>query len=404
MSRFGYVTLFTIVSLRFTCVQIPFLNDNFASDFDLCFIDKMSHNNATHPHPSDHSESGPMTNTGSQLSIVPVSETVGVDISMPTGQERGENLVPPRNLQDLLRLSTSLQTSTNSMQPIEPDGQRPIDVERQQFLKNVLESLSVDVVAYIKERVSVLKQYITKPDPNILKYEVTLEEVMDQVDSIDMANVFYQVGGLEAIVPMLKSEHSSLRWMAAGTIATCCQNNPFCQKLSAEGEIIAALINMAASDTNATAKFKAVTALSAIVRDNPEGVNSFRHHNGFPMVRNALGSANEKMVAKTSYLIMALCDTDKTSKGELLKLGIVENLVSLARLTENLLVEHFLRALDSMTRDHIPSLLECLRKELMLSDYLSSLLVHKASDESYMEIRDVAQQLLDRIRQVPSKT
>lgn len=360
----------------------------------------MSQNNATHP--SENTESGPITNTGTQLSIVPVSETV--DPSRPTGQERGENLAPPRNLQDLLRLSTSLQTSTNSMQPTGPDGQRPIDAERQQFLKDVLASLSVDVVAYIKERVSVLKQYITKPDPNILNYEVTLEEVLDQVDSIDMANVFYQVGGLEAIVPMLKSEHGSLRWMAADIIANCCQNNPFCQKLSAEGGVIAALTDMAASDTNPPAKFKAVTALSAIVRDNPEGVNSFRQHNGFPMVRDALGSANEKMVAKTSYLIMALCDTDRKSKDELLKLGTIENLVSLARLTENLLVEHFLRALESMTRDHMPSLLECLRKELMLSDYLSSILVHKASDESYMEIREVAQQLLDRISQVSSNT
>lgn len=362
----------------------------------------MSHNNSTHPHPSQNPESGPMTNTGTQLSIVPVSEPV--EPSRPTSHERGENLAPPRNLQDLLRLSTSLQTSTNSMQPTEPDGQQSIDAERQQFLKDVLSSLSVDVVAYIKERVSVLKQYITKPDPNILKYEVTLEEVLDQVDSIDMANVFYQVGGLEAIVPMLKSEHGSLRWMAADTIATCCQNNPFCQKFSADGEVIAVLIHMATSDTNPTAKFKAVTALSAIVRDNPEGVISFRQHNGFPMVRDALGSANEKMVAKTSYLIMALCNTDRQSKDELLKLGIIENLVSLARLTENLLVEHFLRALDSMTRDHMPSLLECLRKELMLSDYLSSILVHKASDESYMEIREVAQILLNRLSQVSSKT
>lgn len=369
------------------------------------FFDKMSNNNETHP--SESPDSGLTTNNGTitmntQLGIIPISNTVSV---LPnTGQERSENLAPPRNLQDLLRLSTSLQTSSNSMQLTAPDGQGPIDAERQQFLKDVLASLSVDVVAYIKERVSVLKEYINKPEPNVQKCEVTLEEVLDQVDSIDMANVFYQVGGLEAIVPLLVSEHGSVRWMAADTIANCCQNNPFCQKLSAEDRVIAPLVHMATSDTNPTAKFKAVAALSAIVRNNPEGVNCFRQHNGFSMVRDALGSANEKIVAKTSYLIMALCDTDEKSKDELLKLGVIENLASLARLTENLLVEHFLRAIESITRDHTPSLRECLRKELMMPDYFSSLLVHKAADESYMEIREVAQQLLNRLSQISSKT
>lgn len=64
-------------------------------------------------------------------------------------------------------------------------------------------------------------------------------------------------------------------------------------------------------------------------------------------------------------------------------MGIVEKLISLVKLTSGLMVEHFLRALESVTRDHPPALRQCLNKQFAFYSSLDYLVTKSKQDDAY---------------------
>ena len=53
-----------------------------------------------------------------------------------------------------------------------------------------------------------------------------LEDLTEIVENIDHARDLHSVGGLPALVRLLSSHESELRWRAAGVVAAACQSNP----------------------------------------------------------------------------------------------------------------------------------------------------------------------------------
>ena len=53
-----------------------------------------------------------------------------------------------------------------------------------------------------------------------------LEELTEIVENIDHARDLHSVGGLPALIGLLSSPESTLRWHAAGVVAAACQSNP----------------------------------------------------------------------------------------------------------------------------------------------------------------------------------
>uniref|UniRef100_A0A1B6ET86 Nucleotide exchange factor Fes1 domain-containing protein n=1 Tax=Cuerna arida TaxID=1464854 RepID=A0A1B6ET86_9HEMI len=349
-------------------------------------------------HPSVHPSSeearpnveGNIHSPSTSTSLVPVVNDVNSSASeMPQEQ--------PKNLQELLRLSTMLQSSYNEGDS--GSSSRPsttISEDREDFLRNALANLSVDVISNLKEQLQILNEITdgNQPITNLERYENTFERITDHVFNIDMANVFYQIGGMEVIVKLLRHPLGLIRWRAASIISECCQNNPYCKSRSLSDDLFSLLMNMALNNPDSNCQFKAISAISAIVGDNAEGINQFKKHNGLKIINHGLNSGNEKMIVKTAFLIMALCNTDPTMKDELIHTPIVENLLTLTRLTDTLFAEHLLSALLTLIRNNDAAIKQCLRKELGLCDYLKQSISLTSNDESFQDYVAHASELL----------
>ncbi|XP_046683267.1 hsp70-binding protein 1-like isoform X3 [Homalodisca vitripennis] len=258
---------------------------------------------------------------------------------------------------------------------------------REDFLRNALANLSIDVVSNLQEQLHILSEITdgNQPITNLERYENTFDRIIDHVYNIDMANVFYQIGGMKVIVPLLRHPVELIRWRAASIISECCQNNPYCKSHSLSDDLFSLLMNMALNNPDSNCQFKAISAISAIVGDNPEGIKQFKKHNGLKIVNHGLNSGNEKMIVKTAFLIMALCNTDPSMKDELLQIPIVENLLTLIRLTDTLSAEHLLGALLALIRNNEDAIKQCLRKELGVYAYLKQSISLTSNDESFQE-------------------
>lgn len=92
--------------------------------------------------------------------------------------------------------------------------------------------------------------------------ETALECIASYVDSIDIANDFYKIGGFGIIGACLNSQFDSIRWKTADVIAELTQNNPFCQEKILEMGLMPILLGMVDSDPSDQAKIKALYAVS----------------------------------------------------------------------------------------------------------------------------------------------
>ncbi|XP_046683266.1 uncharacterized protein LOC124369339 isoform X2 [Homalodisca vitripennis] len=258
-------------------------------------------NEEERPNVADNIQS-PSTST----CLVPVVNDVNSSIS-EVPQEQ------PKNLQELLRLSTMLQSRYNEGESDSSSRPSTTNSDREDFLRNALANLSIDVVSNLQEQLHILSEITdgNQPITNLERYENTFDRIIDHVYNIDMAN--------------------------------------------------------------------------AIVGDNPEGIKQFKKHNGLKIVNHGLNSGNEKMIVKTAFLIMALCNTDPSMKDELLQIPIVENLLTLIRLTDTLSAEHLLGALLALIRNNEDAIKQCLRKELGVYAYLKQSISLTSNDESFQE-------------------
>ncbi|KAG8312345.1 Hsp70-binding protein 1 [Homalodisca vitripennis] len=304
-------------------------------------------NEEERPNVADNIQS-PSTST----CLVPVVNDVNSSIS-EVPQEQ------PKNLQELLRLSTMLQSRYNEGESDSSSRPSTTNSDREDFLRNALANLSIDVVSNLQEQLHILSEITdgNQPITNLERYENTFDRIIDHVYNIDMANVFYQIGGMKVIVPLLRHPVELIRWRAASIISECCQNNPYCKSHSLSDDLFSLLMNMALNNPDSNCQFKAISAISG----------------------------NEKMIVKTAFLIMALCNTDPSMKDELLQIPIVENLLTLIRLTDTLSAEHLLGALLALIRNNEDAIKQCLRKELGVYAYLKQSISLTSNDESFQE-------------------
>lgn len=81
------------------------------------------------------------------------------------------------------------------------------------------------------------------------------------MEDIDAACDLAKVGGLGALLALLRSPHARLRAAAAEVLATAAQNNPKAQQQLLDGGVMAPLLPLAREDADDTARLKGLLAL-----------------------------------------------------------------------------------------------------------------------------------------------
>ncbi len=81
------------------------------------------------------------------------------------------------------------------------------------------------------------------------------------MEDIDTACDLSKVGGLPPLLALMASPHAALRAGAAEVLATAVQNNPKAQERALAGGALAPVMELARSDSDATARLKGFLAL-----------------------------------------------------------------------------------------------------------------------------------------------
>ncbi|KAI4496520.1 hypothetical protein M0804_000330 [Polistes exclamans] len=304
----------------------------------------------------------------------------------------------PNDLQGLLRFA--VEASQAGGATYEPQFQ-PLDEEKKKFLSEALSSLTVNVIEELQKAIKILSNVADlRPDGNSSEYDAALERIADFVDSIDVANDFYKIGGFSIFGPCLNSSHSSIRWRTADIIAELTQNNPFCQQRILECGLFPILLEMVDKDPSEAARIKSLYAVSCIVRGQPMSLQYMDKNDGYSVLLRAMQSSVKKLQIKSAFLLSSLCNKDNSDnlKITLVNMGLIEQTAGLLGSNDISpeIREQLLNILTGLTNNtFLPALRECRKPKLCLKLILEQCLKELTSEDK--EEIDMCNQLLDKI-------
>jgi hypothetical protein len=134
------------------------------------------------------------------------------------------------------------------------------------------------------------------------------------VEDIDCACDLSKIGGLQALLALLRSPHAQLRAAAAEVLGTAAQNNPKAQQRLLDGGVLEPLLPLAREDADDTVRLKGLLALgcaslhapwriahayrltrmlrccAGLIRNFPPGEAAFKLGDGFGLLK-ARGAA-----------------------------------------------------------------------------------------------------------------
>ncbi|CAL1399076.1 unnamed protein product [Linum trigynum] len=210
---------------------------------------------------------------------------------------------------------------------------RSLSEEDRRWFTEAMQSQTVDVVKRMKEITLVMQtppEVLEAHGVTPAEIEDMLEELQDHVESIDMANDLYSIGGLVPLLGYLKNTHANIRAKAAEVVSTIAQNNPKSQQLIMEANGLEPLLSNFASDPDVTVRTKALGAISSLVRNNKPAITAFRLANGFAGLRDALNSDNVRFQRKALNLINYLLKENTADCTTVNELGFQRILLHLA--------------------------------------------------------------------------
>ncbi|XP_047086384.1 hsp70 nucleotide exchange factor FES1-like [Lolium rigidum] len=238
------------------------------------------------------------------------------------------------------------------------DGARPsraISEEERRWLAEAAgRHMAEDVVSRLREiallistPLSVLEAQGITPDD----IEDLLAELQVHVESIDIANDLHSVGGLVPVIRYLRNSNARIRAKAADVVTTVVQNNPTSQKLVMEASGFEPLVSNFTSDSDLTARIKALGALSSLIRNNKPGVAAFRLANGYAGLRDALNSESVRFQRKALSLTHYLLSENHSDCSVFTQLGFPRLMMRLVSSDDSGVREAALGGLLELARD-----------------------------------------------------
>lgn len=218
-----------------------------------------------------------------------------------------------------------------------PSYAREMSAERREWLKEALANMvdTTDVIDVVAKRLQGVSEDGVTPlsldeDALVRAQEDTLEEMLVVVDNIDFARDFGQIGGAAALLSLLKSPHAGLRWRAAEVVATVVQNNPACQDMMLEFDVLTVLSELVESDTDARVRTKALLAIASQVRGHAPSMEAFLGAlGGLALMRQVLereaaAVAPSREARKILFLVPGILDLRPTFAQRARDAGLVD--------------------------------------------------------------------------------
>lgn len=253
--------------------------------------------------------------------------------------ERIPNARQPKDLQGLLKFC--METTRNEDASIDnPSTYEQMDPERMKWLKEFLNSASVDVVQQLTLCIATLsEEKVLNPEiqeDDLSDQELAFGAAEDWTGQIDMANNFHKLGGFQALEMCLRSPHPLCRQGACHLLGELTQNNTYCQGKVVEEEFLPKLLSILNSDPDESARVKAMYAISCSIRSFEPAYEEFCRLDGFKQVCSSYDRANEKVKTKLSYFLLAMLRERDTFLSTCLTLDVPNILARLMSQSESL--------------------------------------------------------------------
>ncbi|XP_065171175.1 hsp70-binding protein 1-like [Atheta coriaria] len=298
----------------------------------------------------------------------------------------------PQNLQGLLRFAMEAQDGATQSTP----QLQPLDDERRNFLQAALQSMSVDVIAIMKENITKLQQVEDISDDKVPEMIEAFDCILDYIDNIDIANDFHKINGFSIFEPCLRCKHDEIRARVCDLIAELSQNNPYIQGVICEcTNVLPKLLNTLRHDECQIVKIKALYAISCITRESLIGYGNFQTHNGLEALRSALETGNDKLRTKAAFLLSALHNLDGNLHDSMLSMGFLPVIVDILQGEHQSSHEHLLSLLKSLLIDNKNKIGDKLTPDLrqQLLGTLQSNLEFVRGKEEFSEEQEYCEQL-----------
>lgn len=303
-----------------------------------------------------------------------------------------QNPRQPKNLKGLLKFCME---ATRSEDAPRSESAQPMSEDRKKWLHTAIEEMTVNPAKVMSDSLDKIEQAELDTEEGTEQQIEAVEQIQDWVDELDIAIDFIKINGLRVVPRLLSSEVSELRWRCLELLATVSQNNPYAQTAILSLKLLPAILLMIDSDPNPTVRVKSLYALSCLVRSNVEAQTKLKAHDGLSVLVRALGSEEEKVRTKATFLITALCGCESSFKDILLEKGAVEQLVLLLKTQDHSLAhEHLMSALLTLVTDHKAAQERCLKDDLDVRTFLTQRIQLLANSDEFMEEREYADKLL----------
>ncbi|XP_045469373.1 hsp70-binding protein 1 [Harmonia axyridis] len=295
----------------------------------------------------------------------------------------------PNSLQGLLRFAMSA-TENGSLE----SKFQPMDEERKRFLETALRTMTINVVEVLHRQIEILMKVETLKDgDDVSNYLDAFETIMEYIDNIDIANDFHKIGGFVILKPCLNCKNDKIRSAVCGLIAELCQNNPYCQKIIIDHEFVPILVNILNKDEDQVG-VKCIYALSAIVRNNEEGLSQLIRYGGLNVLLKTLKKEDDKFRTKTAFLLNSLCRSEPDFKSRLIFLEIIPILINLISQERKPSSEHILSLLLSLVEDNATALNDCRNPEYNFKEILQNYISNIDNKEEFQEEKEYCKRLM----------
>ena len=275
------------------------------------------------------------------------------------------------------------------------------DDSDRQWLNNAVTNIAsahTNLVERLKECLQILQAFEIDSEITVDDVEVTLEEIAELSEDIDVACDFYKVGGFPIIIKILSHSEYKLRLGAAEVIGVVAQNNKYCQDiLLQEYHILNSLLDMSMqidSDSNQLIAVKAMYAISCLIRQNNIGIDLFLKNDGFSYLLKGIQSKVTKLKLKSIFLLRSLCKENHEIHQAINSDDFVKVLINALTADDNLdIVEFALDILITVICHHVAFRDKCKLKSTEFKAAISNLLHNSTIQKDHFEILQYCEQL-----------
>ena len=160
-----------------------------------------------------------------------------------------------------LEASAASESSAPTAAAAVTTSTRGISPERRQWLQDALDNMSINPIDEMKKCMRVVEQGDDVDEETAERQVEALETLKDWCEDMNFAIDFHKLGGYPLVVKTLESSRVRMRTLACDMLATCAQNNPYCQETMLAARILPLMFDKLDKDVD-DVKIKALYAIS----------------------------------------------------------------------------------------------------------------------------------------------